>query len=343
MEPLSRNLPSARHLWLGTLAVIVSAALLYFLYRGLDFAAFWQALSGAHLSWLVLLFFATPAEQVLRAWKWRQLLYDLKPIPTRRYFAAIMAGYAVTSIVPLGVSPLVRSWLVARLEHLRLATVLTSAVLERFIDGVVFGLLVAGFALFGTIPEVEGQLRTGVAVAGAGSLALFMLLVFFLLRLKRMLAHPGSLATRLLTWLTRRVPRLGDLPAALLEGLIYPRSALRKLGILLASFAMKLVALSHFVWAGLALGVELSLSDYLFLLIFASFAFILSRFVRLPGGFVIASSYALRLLGVADETALAMVLFVSFMSLLATLSIGLVSLYSSGLSVAELRNPRTGL
>ena len=341
MKPLSRTLPPARYLWLGLLAVAVSAALLYFLYRDLDFAAFWQALSTAHLGWLIFLFLATPAEQIFRAWKWRQLLYDLKPIPTRRYFAAIMAGYAVTSVVPLGVSPLVRSWLVARLEHVRVATILTSAVLERFIDGVVFGLLVAGFALFGRIPEVEGQLRTGVAVAGAGSLVLFMLLVFFLLRLKRMLAKPESLATRLLAWLTRRVPRLGDLPAALSEGLVYPRSTLRKIGILLASFAMKLVALSHFVWAGLALGVRLSLSDYLFLLIFASFAFILSRFVRLPGGFVIASSYALNLLGVADETALAMILFVSFLSLLATLTIGLISLYSSGLSVAELRGSET--
>lgn len=215
MEPLSRNLPSARHLWLGTLAVIVSAALLYFLYRGLDFAAFWQALSGAHLSWLVLLFFATPAEQVLRAWKWRQLLYDLKPIPTRRYFAAIMAGYAVTSIVPLGVSPLVRSWLgrAARALAPRDSSDErgTRAVYRRC------GVRTPGRGLRAFRHHPRGRGTTSHRRGGGrrGQFGPVHASGLFLLGLKRMLAHPGSLATRLLTWLTRRVPRLGDLPAAL--------------------------------------------------------------------------------------------------------------------------------
>ena len=322
------------------LAAFVSVILLYFLYRDLDFAAFWQELKKAKGSYLTILVASILLEQCLRAWKWQQLLYNLKAISVKRFFMAIMAGYAVTIIVPLGVSPLVRSWLIARLENLKFATVLISAVLERFIDGVVFGLLVAGFALLGIIPKIEGGLRSGITVAGIGSLIFFVGLLLLLFRLKLELAKPKSFVTRFLSWISKRIPNLSDLPGALTEGIVYPQSHWRKGSILLAALCIKLIALSHFAWAGFAVGVSLSFNDYLFLFIFVSFAFILSRFVRVPGGFVIAAAFALNLLGVAEEQALAMIVLLTMLSLLTTLSVGFICLYSSGLSLRDIRLAR---
>jgi hypothetical protein len=39
--------------------------------------------------------------------------------------------------------------------------------------------------------------------------------------------------------------------------------------------------------------------DYLFLMVFAGFSIVLSRFVRVPGGFIIGSAFAFHLLGVS--------------------------------------------
>ena len=59
---------------------------------------------------------------------------------------------------------------------------------------------------------------------------------------------------------------------------------------------MKAIAATHFLWAGLSVGVLLGAFDYLFLMVFAGFAMVLARFVRVPGGFVIGSGFAFKLL-----------------------------------------------
>ena len=69
---------------------------------------------------------------------------------------------------------------------------------------------------------------------------------------------------------------------------------------------MKIIAATHFLWAGLAVGIVLTPFDYLFLMVFAGFALVLARFIRVPGGFVIGTGFALKVLGVPDEQALAM-------------------------------------
>ncbi len=99
---------------------------------------------------------------------------------------------------------------------------------------------------------------------------------------------------------------------------------------------MKAVAASHFLWAGLALGVRLELFDYLFLLVFAGFALVLARFIRVPGGFVIGSAYALKLIGVADEQALAMIMFNNVVSLLLMVGIGGIVFWRSGVEIGSL-------
>jgi hypothetical protein len=50
------------------------------------------------------------------------------------------AGYGANVLVPLGISPLVHSWLIARIKVLQMGTVLTTSIIARFIDRVVFAL-----------------------------------------------------------------------------------------------------------------------------------------------------------------------------------------------------------
>jgi hypothetical protein len=86
-----------------------------------------ETLRGAGPRWLVVLGAAVLLEQLLSGWKWRQILLDFKPVASLRLCGAILAGYAAPILLPLGISPLVRSWPVARREGLPMASVPASA------------------------------------------------------------------------------------------------------------------------------------------------------------------------------------------------------------------------
>ncbi len=321
--------------WLvPVLGGVIALALIFWLYGSLDFGVFLVGLRGAEPFWIVVLAATILLEQQLNGWKWRQILYDVKPIASLRLTGALLAGYGVNVLVPLGISPLVRAWLVARLEGLKMATVLTTTIIARFIDGVVFALFAGVVAVAGKVPQIEGNLELGLSIAGALNIALFGGLLWAMFRFRTLFAREGPLISRLFDWAAERLRTDGPgLRGALCDGVVWPRARLRQLTVILAAVAAKLIAASHFVWAGLAVGVLLGPWDYVFLMVFAGFIMVLGRFVRIPGSFVFGAGFALQLPGVPDETALLMILFNYMMSIVLVVGIGLIVLWQSGIDI----------
>lgn len=308
--------------------------LIFWLYGGFDFSRFWQGLRQADPVWIAVLAATILLEQLLSGWKWRQILHDVKPIPTLRLTAALLAGYGANVLVPLGISPLVRAWIVARLDDLKMATVLTTTIIARFIDGVVFALFAGFVALAGKVPQIEGNLELGLSIAGALNMALFGGLLWAMYRFRIIFAREGPLICRLFDWVAARMRADGPaLRRGLCEGVIWPRARARRLAVLVAAVVGKLVAATHFVWAGLAVGVWLSPWDYLFLMVFAGFVMVLGRFVRIPGSFVFGAAFALQVLGVPDETAFLMILFNYITTIILIVGIGLTVLWQSGIDI----------
>jgi len=324
-------------IWSGVAGVVAIGAL-YLAFRNLDLDRLFTVLRDANMVWIIALSVSIPLEQLLRGWKWRQILFDLRPISSIRLFGAVMAGYFINMLVPVGLSPLVRAWLVARLEGMAVATVLVTTAIERFIDGIVFSVIVGVLIIFAVLPALDGDLQVGLMVAGAGTLVVFASLFGFLFRYKHHLTTPHSFIGRNIAGLEKSFGgKLAGLGDGLSRGVNWPKSHARGAGVVAASIAMKLISTSHFLWAGLAFGVVLAPSDYLFVMVFTSFALIMSRFIRVPGGAVIGSAFALKLLGVADEEALTMVLVVHTASLLLVAGIGAFALGKSGLTIVKFR------
>jgi len=319
-------------------ALISAFALGWILWR-VDFARLYDTFLQARLGFALLVPLAIALEQWLRAWKWRQLLYAIRPIATLRLFGAIMAGYFANVLIPLGVSPIVRSLLIARLEALGTGTVLATAAIDRFIDGVIFAGFVAFALAFTVFPDPDGNIRFGLTVGGAGGLVLFALLLLLLARWKIRAGRDSDWAVRLGARLPVRMA--GPIQAFLQSfaaGIVWPREFRRGAAILSASIGIKLIAMSHFLWAGLAFGVVLQFSDYLFLLVFLGFLVILTRLARIPGGFLVGGVLALDQLGVAGEQALAIVLLVYFASLLTVSGIGAFALWRNGITLGQLQS-----
>ena len=321
------------------LASALATVVLLFAFRNLDFDRLFSLLRQADWVWVAVLVGFIPLEQVVRGWKWRQLLYEIRPIGTLRLFGTIMAGYFANMVVPIGISPFVRAWLVARLEGLRVSTVLLTTAVGRFVDGIVFAVLVGALVLFATLPDTNGDLRLGLVTAGLGSFLLFSGLLVGLFLIKGRLLRSSSLLGGGIARLERAFGgRLSGLGEGIAAGIVWPVSRWRAGAVVGASFLMKLVSVTHFLWAGLAIGVLLTPFDYLFLLVFAGFSLIIARFIRVPGGFIVGSAFALKLLDVADEEALAMVMSVYVASIATTVSIGAFALWRSGATLVELRN-----
>lgn len=317
--------------------------LVFRLYGGLDFSRFMAGLRGANPLWLGVLAATILLEQLLSGWKWRQILYDVKPVDTWRLTGALLAGYGANVLVPLGISPLVRAWLVARLDGLKMATVLATTIISRFLDGVIFALFAGLVAVAGRIPQIEGDLRLGLSVAGALNLALFGGLLWALFRFRALFTREGPLICRAFDWVAARMGAGGPgLRASLCDGIVWPRAGARRLAAIAAAVLGKLVAVTHFLWAGLAVGVVLSAWDYLFLMVFAGFAMVIGRFVRIPASFVFGAGFALKALGVPDEAALLMILFNYILTIILVVGIGLVVLWQSGLDIRRARTEAAG-
>ena len=326
--------------WVGGL---LGAGALVWVLRGIEFERFFAAVAGADARFLVLVPVAIAAEQLVRAWKWRQLLYPLRPTGTLPLFGAIMAGFFGGLLLPPGASPIVRSWLIARREGLKTGTVLATVAVDRLTDGVVFTAFVPVVLVLVAVPDPTGGIRAGLGWGAAGSLVLFVLLLLGLAGYRlQALRDEGWLAWCLACLPVRFTEPVRRVVRSFAEGIVWPKETWRRLGIVLASVVIKLIAATHFLWAGLAFGVQLQPAEYLFLLVFLGFLHILVRFVHLVAGFTVGAVFALGLLGVVEERALAMVLVVQISALLTTAGVGALALWFQGVALGDLRSAGGG-
>ncbi len=315
----------------------IGALLLAWVLRDFDLGELQGVLESAEIWPLLLLPLATVAEQLLRALKWRQMLHPLRSVAVWRLFGAIMVGYFANLVTLVRVSPLVRAWLIARVEALSTSTLLATVVLDRLIDGLVFVGLTTLALVIAQFPDTTGTVWTALAWGAFVSLVLVCGLILGLVSLRRFLGQDSG--ARWLVRFARRLPRrwrdpLSDSIRRFFEGVMWPTEAWRGIMIVAASVAIKLVAISYFVWAGLAFQVTLAPQDYLFLMVFLGFLVVLAGTLGLMGGFTAGAVFVLKGFGVGVEPALAMTLVVQAATMLTVATTGAAALWLQGYTLA---------
>ena len=334
LEGATRAIPNWTP-WLGGLLGITALA---WILRSFDLDRFFLILAEVDARYLALVPLFMLFEQLVRAWKWRQLLLPLQAIQTLHLFAAIMAGYLLAIMIPFGFGTVARSWLVARRENLKLPSVLATVAIDRLTDGIVFASLVPVALLSVAFTDPTGGIRSGLGWGAFGSLLLFSLAIAVLVGSRRGALSSDGWSSRVMKALPLRVQEPAfRLTAAFAAGVAWPHQTWRGAGVVVASVLIKLLAATNFLWAGLAVGVTLAPAQYLFLLVFLGFLVILGHFARVAGSFVIGGVFALGLMGVEEEKALAMALIVETSYLLSTAAAGTLSLWWQGLKIGEVR------
>jgi len=153
---------SGNNLWKQLIAFALGAALLYFSFRGCDFASIWGYAQKTKPIFLILMCVSCLLSHVPRAQRW---VYLLEPIEHRKVslwnsFCAVILGYAVNIPIPRG-GEVARLVSISRSEKLPWAGVLPTMLIDRMLDMVMLGLL------FGvTLTSLPESLKTREVVVG---------------------------------------------------------------------------------------------------------------------------------------------------------------------------------
>lgn len=163
--------------------LLVAAVLLWLFFRGVDLQSLGTALGEARWGWLVVCLGMALLHFLVRAWRWQLLLAPIRRgVSLRALTEAILAGYAVTFLIPARLGELVRPSLLARRERLPLPATLATVGLDRLLDGATLTVFLVAFLLFSPgaangIPEsVAGGMRFWGLLIGGGMFAALVVL-----------------------------------------------------------------------------------------------------------------------------------------------------------------------
>ena len=312
-------------------SVVISAVFIALFLRATHPRELGDALSEANYLWLIpgiaVLFLAIGARCV----RWSILMRPLAPLSPRRLFPYAIIGYMANNLLPARAGEVVRAFVVGEREGIsRFGTFGTIAV-ERLFDGctLVLMLLIAG----SFVGFEDGRLR---AIAWA-STAFFLVAVvgFYLLTLNE------ERARRVTHFCLRLLPgRFEHLATDLADNLVMslrsvhdPRSLF--LVVLFSAVAWTVEAAAYAV-IGIGFDLDVSFAHYCLLLSAANLAIIIPTFFGGTGPFEWAAKLVLVGAGVSDSVAGAYSIVAHAVILVPTTILGLILLWSFGLSFKKI-------
>ena len=318
-------MPSARRLAQIILGLAVSAGLLVYCFWDVDLAVIAARLRGTLWTFLALSVVLAFASMWARAWRWAYLF----PPGSRpsHLFRSLLIGYMGNNLLPLRAGEVVRIYVASR-HGPRFWTTVATVVVERVLDGVALGLIVAGLLLLVPVPT---EMRWSIAVFLALDLVAILVLVMIAIA-------PGLCRVLIETifhrvgWLERRLITLLGTMTEGLRGIRAPRHAI--------PLALSSVA----IWLFLALSVWTAMhAAHLDLPLVASWVVLafLGLGVSLPSspGFVgviqAATVLALALFAVPRAEALSFSLLLHASQFFPVTALGLVYLLLEHISLTD--------
>ncbi|MGH7468709.1 MAG: lysylphosphatidylglycerol synthase transmembrane domain-containing protein [Longimicrobiales bacterium] len=153
--------------WKAILGILLSAALLYWAMRGVDFSQVLAEVRRANIGLLLLSVALVTAVFPLRAWRWKPLLEVAAPnSPFRARFAATTIGFMGNNLLPARIGEFARAYALARQQNASMVAAFASLIAERLFDAVAlvsFLFLAIALPGFPQVKELAGYDFSGMA------------------------------------------------------------------------------------------------------------------------------------------------------------------------------------
>ncbi len=151
--------------WLGTVIVyVLSLACLLWVYHDFDWETELPKLARINPFWIILAVACDVLVYFSQAWRWNILLRPVARLPLGKSVQAIYIGLFANEVLPLRSGELIRCYLLTVWDHIPFPLVLSSALIERLIDGV---WLIAGFVMVSFFVDLPNQIEAGVWILAA--------------------------------------------------------------------------------------------------------------------------------------------------------------------------------
>jgi glycosyltransferase 2 family protein len=318
-------MPAPRQLAQILLGLAVSAGLLVYFFWDVDLAVIATRLRGTLWTFLALSIALNFASVWARAWRWGYL-FPPGPRPSR-LFRSLLIGYMGNNLLPLRAGEVVRVYVASR-HGPRFWTTFATVVVERVLDGLALGLIVAGL-LF--LVPVTAEMRWSIVIFLGLDLAGILVLA-------TIATAPGVCRVLIETifhrvgWLERRLLGLLDTMTEGLRGIRSPRHAIP---VLLSSVAIwMLLALS--VWTAMhAAHLDLPLVASWVVLAFLGLGVSLPSSPGFVGVIQAAAVLALALFAVPRSEALSFSLLIHASQFFPLTAVGLVCLLLEHVSLTD--------
>ncbi len=336
------NIKTDKKLWIG---IGISLFFLILLFRKIDFGKLLTALRELDYRYLVPSVLFTFISYYFRAVRWRYLLLPMKRTVMGNLFPATIIGYMANNLLPARLGEFVRAFVLAEKEKLDTSAVFATLVLDRLFDGfTIILLLVVTFFTINLPPGME-KVQHGLVVGGYVTLALYVVIIGFIIILKKQTVRTLSWTARLLKPFPARVSeKIIPVLGSFIEGLrlsARPSDLIVLLGSSLVIWAFAVYALDMVLRS---FGIFLPVTASMFIMVFLVFAVMIPASPGYIGTYHAACVYGLMAFNIQMEQALSIALIVHGVNFFPVILLGLFYLWRGKLSLTEVskKSSQTG-
>jgi uncharacterized protein (TIRG00374 family) len=318
--------------WKTVIGVAVSALFLYLAFRSVRLGDLGRAFEKADYRFVVPAMLLMLSSLILRAVRWRYLLYPVKRIGIPSLYYAIGIGSMINNVLPARLGELVRAHAIGKKENISRSAAFATIILDRAFDGFALLFFLAIVAVFGS-EYFQGWLAHAGFVAIAGYCVALAVLV--------LLKTHTRLAMRWAEIVLRPFPqgvreKLLTILRAFIEGLGIFRSAKNMVAAIVLSPIVWLPNVAMISLLLMSAGIHLSVLVSTLLLIALCVGVALPSAPGFIGNVQFVCVAVLKLFGVPSEQALMFSLLYNASIFVAILINGLVCVFAEGLSFAEI-------
>ncbi len=326
--------------WRAVTGVAISALLLWWVFRGEDPGTVLQEFAKADPWLLLAAVVVTTLGFLVRAFRWKVLLYPVKPDTTlHSRFAAVNIGFMANNLLPARVGEFARVYALGRLERVSMSGTFGSLVVERFLDAVALLLLMFVALASPSFPADATVAGEPIALAVQGVMLMVGLvlaaIVVFLVWPRRVVQFGERLA--------RALPEKGqrlavDTLEAFLDGLTMLRNP--RLLLIAMAWSVGFWAWNAFsFWLGfLAFGIHVDFAAALLVQGVVALAVAIPSSPGFFGVFEAGSVVGLtEVYGVARSSAVSFAIGYHLASFIPVTAMGLYYAWRLGMSVSEMK------
>lgn len=178
--------------------IVISVALMWYLFSDIEFAKLWVSLKSANYYWLIPNICFVMFAMYQRAYRWKAMLAPVKDVKFPSLLSATCIGFMANNVLPFRLGEFVRAYSLSYQDKdISKSTSLGTIFVERMVFDLVALLIIFGAVLGVTSVDIPEEMRTGLILAIGIALLGIVLVLGLALKPQR----AGELLTRYLVFL----------------------------------------------------------------------------------------------------------------------------------------------